>query len=97
MSFYFSIAWPVAPLLCGERWHSRDERPTCTHVRAAPATSAIAACGPSWRGCRAAHAAWTFISDSSAPFAQQGTLGGSYLLRGFGEGIKTYVEIGYPY
>jgi len=37
------------------------------------------------------------MSDSSAPFAQQSTLGGSYLLRGFGESIKTYVEIGYPY
>ncbi|HKT96040.1 MAG TPA: hypothetical protein VJS30_05845 [Paraburkholderia sp.] len=27
-----------------------------------------------------------------APFAQHSTLGGSYLLRGFGEGIKTYVD-----
>ena len=37
------------------------------------------------------------MSGSSAAFAQQSTLGDSYLLRGFGEGIKTYVEIGYPY
>jgi hypothetical protein len=37
------------------------------------------------------------MSDSSAPFAQQSTLGGSYLLRGFGAGIRTCVEIGYPY
>lgn len=49
------------------------------------------------RGCRAARAACAFMSDSSAPFAQQSTLGGSYLLRGFGAGIRTCVEIGYPY
>lgn len=46
-----------------------------------------------WRRARRAR----FMSDSSAPFAQQRRLGGSYLLRGFGEGIKSCVEIGYPY
>ena len=33
-----------------------------------------------------ARAAWAFESDSNAPFLQQSSLGGSYLLRGFGEG-----------
>lgn len=37
------------------------------------------------------------MSDGSAAFAPQSTLGGSTLLRGCGEGIKTSVEIGYPY
>jgi hypothetical protein len=33
-----------------------------------------------------ARAAWLMVSDSDAPFLQQSSLGGSYLLRGFGEG-----------
>ena len=34
----------------------------------------------------AAHGAWTAVTDGEAPFYQQSTLGGSYLMRGFGTG-----------
>jgi hemolysin activation/secretion protein len=33
-----------------------------------------------------ARGAWTYVSDRDAPFPQLSTLGGSFLLRGFGEG-----------